>query len=336
MADPLTTLIVAAGGAVASKEVISKLLGPTAEYLGESTRDLIKKAAGNVTRIFRVSCDKLKGDLAKPGQVHPRVMRGVVDEGRFVEDVFSAEYFGGVLASARTKDGKDDSAVPFVALVKSLSSFQIRLHFIVYSLVARHLATVDATEPHGFLNGLELFIPGDEVLAAMGIHGPEGESHLLLAVTGLIENGLLSRDYYFRFGDLRKGRFATKTNGDGVIVLPNERGASLFMRALGLRGLSPEVLGSVNLDYSLSEGVKSAFEIPHDTTCRQRSHEQPVNEVQTDVDELRDEFESKVSELEVALEDLKEQLLESQDDTADGEKTAVSTEQDHRPAASQQ
>ncbi len=269
MSEHLDSLIIGVGSLVASKELITKLLGPTADYLGEGTRDLVKKGSENLSRILGAACEKLKGKLDESGQVNPRVLKNVWDEGRFVEDAFLSEYFSGLLVSGRTQDGQDDSAVPLIALVKSMSSHQIRLHFIVYYLLPQLLSRYRIPEKDAFRPGIEMYIPGEELLRAMDFKGADGEAHLLLAITGLLEHRLLAPDYSFGTGGFPAGRGNLPLDQDGMVVCPNERGARLFLRVLGLRGLAPAVITSVNVDYSLSQSVKSLLvNLPKSATCR--------------------------------------------------------------------
>jgi hypothetical protein len=44
------------------------------------------------------------------------VFKQIWDEGRFIEDELAVEYFGGLLASARPPDGKDDRILPFLCV----------------------------------------------------------------------------------------------------------------------------------------------------------------------------------------------------------------------------
>ena len=47
-------------------------------------------------------------------QANLGVSRDVLWNGAFSTESICAEYFGGILASSRSEDGKDDSAIPFV------------------------------------------------------------------------------------------------------------------------------------------------------------------------------------------------------------------------------
>jgi hypothetical protein len=311
----MTTITIAVGGAIASREVLAKLLGPTADYLGEGARDLVQKGAENISHILWVSYEKVGRKLERPGQVNARVFKNVWDEGRFVEDVFSAEYFGGLLASARTDDGQDDSAVPLVAVVKSLSSFQIRLHFVIYALLAKYPFAEKVAESPDFWQGLQLFIPADELFEAMELNGVEGQSQIRLALTGLIDERVINGTYALRNGDFRSGS-SDDLNEDGLLVSPNERGASLFLRALGLRGLHPELITSVNVDYSLSDVLKTAIRMPDSVRCQRR----PVGDT---MDSLRDDLEDKLGDIVVKLDEMNDELDERKQhfakDTSDGD-----------------
>ena len=56
--EPETALVIF-GGAVGSKEILVKLLGPTADYLGGEIRSYTQKAAENLGRIFSNAQRKL-------------------------------------------------------------------------------------------------------------------------------------------------------------------------------------------------------------------------------------------------------------------------------------
>jgi len=303
MPDPITTGIVA-GGLIASKEILTKLLGPTADYFGETSRDLIKKSADNLGRVFQSACRKLGKGLDDAGQVNPRVFKHICDEGRFIESTICAEYFGGLLASARTEDGADDSAIPLVTLLKSLSSNELRLHFIIYSLVAKHRFGSSSREGRAFWTGLELRVAADEVQRSLGLTGPDADWHLTMALTGLVDQRLIERGYAIRSGDLSLG--AIESLQDNMLAVgPNERGAALFFRALGLRGQRPETITSIDLDRSLSEDVKTSISLPTIAACRHRVVTDPIDEL---LDAFRDEVDGRVSDLECALDEVKDDV----------------------------
>jgi len=83
-------------------------------------------------------------------------LKNVFDEGKYCEDDLSKEYFAGVLASSRTKDGKDDRGMTNAKLVSNLSSYQIRTHYIFYTLLRRAFLPHDAfVRPVRYLRGTD-------------------------------------------------------------------------------------------------------------------------------------------------------------------------------------
>jgi hypothetical protein len=53
MPEPITTIGGAAVVAYLSKDGVSKLLGPTAEYLGGEMKSLVEKSKQNITSVFK-------------------------------------------------------------------------------------------------------------------------------------------------------------------------------------------------------------------------------------------------------------------------------------------
>jgi hypothetical protein len=256
-----------------------------------------------------VACSKAK--LDQSGQVNPRVLKNVLDEGRFVEDAVATEYFGGLLASSRTEDGKDDSALPMVTLLRSMSADQIRLHYVIYTLLSRHEYSREDGDGDQFWDGLEIRLRGEELVRAMGCDGTEGEARIALALSSLCESHLLGPLYALRLGGLLTFT-RTPTVQDGLIADPTKQGARLFLRAIGLRGLSPEVITSVEASASLSDAV-SAIELPKEVTWRRRK--KPDDQVSDAKDELEGEISdlrSTVEELESTIEHLKTEMEEVQ------------------------
>jgi len=107
---------------------LKKVLGPTLDTIGE---DLNKIYQIGKDKIVEVAKRKIS-DIEDGASANLRVSRDVFWNGAFTDEGICAEYFGGILASSRSADGKDDSGVYFVDLIKSLSSAQLRLHYVIY------------------------------------------------------------------------------------------------------------------------------------------------------------------------------------------------------------
>jgi len=120
-----------------SAQIVVKILGPTADYLGEGIKGWAEKRAGNVERIFSIAEKKLGDRIDQDESVPTKVLKSILDDGSFSEDPLAAEYFGGVLASSRSGIPRDDRGVGKAALVTRLSTYQIRAHFIFYKIVKK-------------------------------------------------------------------------------------------------------------------------------------------------------------------------------------------------------
>lgn len=116
------------GIALPGEWAVKKLLGPVLSEIGDDIKRLY--AAGR-DRILTTAINKID-DIDDGKTPNLRVTRDVLWNGAFSEDKVCAEYFGGILASSRTDDGKDDSSIQFVDVIKSLSAKQLRLHYVAY------------------------------------------------------------------------------------------------------------------------------------------------------------------------------------------------------------
>ena len=118
-----------------SARLVEKLLGPTADYVGDSLKYWTERGTKNVGRIFQNATRQLGARLDEKGVVPPKVLKGIISEGAFCDDSLTAEYFGGVLASSRSDISRDDRGAVFIALIGRLSSYRIRAHYIIYAVV---------------------------------------------------------------------------------------------------------------------------------------------------------------------------------------------------------
>lgn len=108
--------------------IISKLLGKTAETVSDDLAN-VYKAGRNliINAAIRKTSDIEDGKIS-----NLRVVRDVFSNGSFTDEAICAEYFGGILAASRSGDGKDDTGVFYADIIKSLSSSQLRFHYIIY------------------------------------------------------------------------------------------------------------------------------------------------------------------------------------------------------------
>lgn len=250
MVDP-DTLIGTGLLALTSKDVLGRLLGPTADYMGGEIKALVEKCNINISDIFAKACRKLGRQLEQPGAVNPRVLKNVFDEGRFCEDDLSKEYFAGVLAASRTENGKDDRGVTNSRLVANLSSFQIRTHYIFYTLLRRSFL------PYGSIISpgtdrviMQIYIKTATYYAAMEplfvqANDKDRISILAHSMNGLRRSDLIEDKYTYgapeHFSPLLivKGsqRYGVNTkilSDHGITFQPTPGGMELYLWAYGL------------------------------------------------------------------------------------------------------
>ena len=115
-------------GLIPGADIARRILGPTADRIGE---DLAKLYEAGRDRVIAAAVRKTP-DLDDGKCANLRVARDVLWHGAFTDSEFCSEYYGGLLAASRSEDGKDDTAIPFVSAIKSMSSMQIRTHHDIY------------------------------------------------------------------------------------------------------------------------------------------------------------------------------------------------------------
>lgn len=112
-----------------------KVLGPALEEIGEDFRNLY-----NLGRDKIISAAHKK--LANPEdgkRTNLRVTRDVFWNGAFSDTDICAEYFGGILAASRSDDGQDDDVIQFLDVIRSMSSSQLTLHYLLYTCLNKLL-----------------------------------------------------------------------------------------------------------------------------------------------------------------------------------------------------
>ena len=122
--EPLTTLTTTG----VALTIANKLLGKTAETISDDIANLYKIGKDKIiAAAIRKTPDMDDGKMA-----NLRVARDVFFNGSFTDESICAEYFGGILASSRSADGKNDAGVFYTDIIKSFSSSQLKLHYIIY------------------------------------------------------------------------------------------------------------------------------------------------------------------------------------------------------------
>lgn len=205
------TELVVAAGIIASKDLLVKLLGPSADYVGGEIKNFVEKCNVNLDNIFKIAWRQLGPKVSEPGSVDIKVLKHILNEGRFIENKLTAEYFGGILAASRSVH-PDDIGAYWLHRVEELSAFQIRLHYLIY-LTAWAKGDAQWTymghDINYFAEGDEfthdeasgVFIPLELLTQVMGV-APETTSWPLSlhnplqhAIQGLVEAGLIRKQF---------------------------------------------------------------------------------------------------------------------------------------------
>lgn len=248
MIDPETTKTVAevVGGFLAG-DTMAKILGPTAKYFGEKLHGKFKE---NIDAIFSRVPPKLGDKINSPGQVHPRVVKQIIDEGRFCEDEITREYFAGILASSRVEDPTDDRGAAIANSIRGLSAYQLKLHYVIYYLFREKLLGENL-----FINANQtgpqacLFMPSSEYFMTIAPTLDYDEnteelksisSHVLY---GLKRNFLVDEKSIKSDMDNLMSRLPNEykkhISSNGCIFYPSHQGGELFLWAHGYGNKPP-------------------------------------------------------------------------------------------------
>lgn len=249
-----------------SKDLLLKVLGPSADYLGEKTLGLTKKADINLNNIFKKAEQKLLPQKQKIGQVPHRVLGQVILNGSICDDEIEAEYFGGVLASSKSEISRDDRGATISALIGRLSAYDLRAHYLFYYSMkelyeGRNVSTRDETGSHYGLNGLLTFFNIPSFHLSMGFSDAEMKNRNTIMATTLIKlanEGLLSSN--IRSGPVSitsLDKFNPEINSEGYWVFPSLLGLDLFMWAHGYGGEDTDNFFKKDFGITLLESIKN-------------------------------------------------------------------------------
>lgn len=245
--DPIVTagLVKAAesAGDESVKEVgglLTRVLGPAADEIGEALRRYTSGRVNNVERIVSKAEQKSAGRGS--GKVPPRIAHRLLETGSYCDDELMAEYLSGVLAAGRTPNGRDDRGIAWSAMITDMSVLQIRAHFLLYREWAALLngrsdiqLSLDAGRQR-----CDMYLDADEFRAAlardMDIEGYEALAH---AIPGIVRIGLLGDSY--AWGPKDNDTHAMLSNSPwepALCVQPSLAGIELYGWAQGLAGMT--------------------------------------------------------------------------------------------------
>lgn len=257
--DPGLAAIVSAA-ALASTGTINKLLGPTAEYFGKEIESFAKKRAENIGRILKKAIKILGPKIDEPGQVHPKLLKGLILEGSFCDDELTAEYYGGILASSRTGVSRDDRGASFLEQVSHLSFYQVRTHFICYTVlkILFQGTQLNPGIPDGRYN-MKTYIPDSDYIRSMAFkeNNEDSESCRVHSITGLnSRHRLLSGSYIGDPDYLSQNSPLDTFPESGLLFEPSLLGIELYLWATGNGHFLCESFLNPELSIEVPEGIE--------------------------------------------------------------------------------
>lgn len=247
--------------------LVAKVLGPSADYFGKELAGWAEKRTENLKRIFTCATRKLGDRIEQDGAVPVRVLREVVNSGSYHEEPVAVEYFGGVLASSRTDCPRDDRGASMCKLIDSLSSYELRAHYVIYSVIRRlYRGEPLSLQIKRHYRLMATAVPLDQFLDAMSIDQNENHSVMPHIMSGLKSKALVTIDGGFRFGSADWcAKWATGPKYERVVVFePSALGAVLFLWAHGRGDVPPTKFLDANLDIRFDISV----DLPHDAKRR--------------------------------------------------------------------
>ena len=261
MPDPVTTVGLGAIAAYLGKDGVAKILGPTADYLGGELQAFTQKRIESVGKIFSSAEKKLGDKIEVAGQVPPKVLKTIINEGSYTNDDLAIEYFGGVLASSRTEIGRDDRGARMVRILDNMSSYQIRAHYLVYSTISNLFK--DKGEKLGTSQDrikLQLFLPMAGFYQSMEFNLQEQRDPQLMSHIwhGLSNDGLIENHWMFGNKSDLKSMFKD-CPGAGIVCQPSSVGAELYLWALGKADMPIDYLLSSRIDTTI-DGAPNAVQ----------------------------------------------------------------------------
>ena len=219
--------------------LVYKVFGPPAGALGQRLeRSVDEFHLARFAQVLRAAARKVRVDRAGDA-VNERVLGRVLDQSEWVDDEVIVEYLGGVLASAKGPDGIDDRGVVWADLIGRMSRYQLRLHYLIYTL-GRGLYEGLGIEPNDgdTLHRGRLYIPYSVLGPALEValnddedEDDDGTANVLgHALFGLARDDLIGADFCSGPATFLRdrGRCPHAPEG-GLVVTPTALGAELYL-----------------------------------------------------------------------------------------------------------
>lgn len=235
--DILTKL----GAAVGTAWTARKLFGPSLDTIGSRLAASTDHALDNISAVVRSATRKADPD--SDGGIPARAATLILDEAAWAEDELIVEYLGGMLASSRTPIGRDDTAATWAVKLRGLSTYAIRLHYLLYESFRANLAgsSIDLGSANKRRLEATMYVAHGDLERGMGFTDGEADRDRLVihAISALNSEGLIGD---WAIGPQQTVQPLTKGTWvplPGLVVGPTLRGIELFLVAHGIHSNWP-------------------------------------------------------------------------------------------------
>ncbi|MEH6406955.1 MAG: hypothetical protein V7767_06730, partial [Leeuwenhoekiella sp.] len=163
-------------------------------------------------------------------EIPPKILREVINEGSFCEDEVTLNYYAGILGSSLSEDGKDDRGIFYTNIINSLSSYQLRFHYLVsINFISFHKQLKDLSTEYNipYHRKLSGIVSRKYIFDKMNFN--ENEKLLEHCISGLKKEGL----YHTSFQDKDSYLKNSKVNDDLETTMLSRLGIQLYLWCSG-------------------------------------------------------------------------------------------------------
>lgn len=203
--------------------LLTRLFGPSADVLGTNWAERLRER--NLRKLLEKT-EKRADGKPDPGVANPRVASQAFEAAEYADAEVVSEYLSGVLASSRTPDGSSDRGVGWIALIKRLSSDDLRLHYVLYAS-ARDALIESNFERIGAAHNVEVAFSFRQLLLATEITVDQ----LAGSIDVLMREGLLGDGY--RYGARAFAFESELKRANKVVTFPDEPAARVRLTVHG-------------------------------------------------------------------------------------------------------
>ncbi len=126
VADAVNTTVTATVGGASA--FLSRICLPAAEEFGLLLREKVSNwRRQSALKITSLAESKIDGSLLGKVSAHPRIVCEIIEKGSWSDEDHVQQVWAGLLASACTESGRDDSNLIFIGLLSQLAASQVRI-----------------------------------------------------------------------------------------------------------------------------------------------------------------------------------------------------------------